>query len=788
MAHSVLIVEDDEVNFALPRQTSNDRVAHAFLKMLDRSRDRWEFRTFDDAKDRRDKSLIRKFSGRLEDHLTKLRHLNASGAGVFVTINPTDGKGVSSENVTEVRAIFADTDGAELEPLLALKPHIVVESSPGKFHTYWLVADCARSQFKLVQQAIARRFGTDRSVNDLARVMRLPGFMHRKATPFEIAFNPQSMDPKRVPYTIGEIVEGLELDLREATTDHSVKQSAGLDTFAVPAHIRDADLGSNTSRDPPEESRENVARAITMLRSIDPDIDYLEWRQVVWSVLSTRWKCAEFLVRNWSKRGTKFTAAGFAAIVRDFDPAGGTGYGTLVHIARQHGYVDPATEVTMSAPSDDDDGTDEGVTIESFYAYMPMHNYIFVPTRDTWPASSIDARLPWVMLNGKKIAPSRWLDKHRPIEQMTWVPGEPMLLKDRLVANGGWSRQKGVTCFNAYRAPVVQHDGDAKEAGPWLDHIRNVFPEDAEHILDWFAHRVQRPGEKINHALVLGGEQGVGKDTILEPVKRAVGAWNFEEVGPQQILGRFNHFLKAVILRVSEVRDLGDVDRYGFYEHMKTIITAPPDVLRIDEKNLREYYILNCCGVVFTTNHKETGLFLPPDDRRHYVAWSELTKENFDEGYWKRLWCWYENGGFAHVAAFLGQRDLSGFDPKAPPKKTTAFWAIVSANRAPEESELADAIERLKTPQALTINDLILATSINVGGGADLNGWLSERKNRCHIPQRLGKCGYTAVRNENDKSDGQWRIAGKRQTVYALKTLSVAERVKAAQELAEKGK
>jgi hypothetical protein len=44
---------------------------------------------------------------------------------------------------------------------------------------------------------------------------------------------------------------------------------------------------------------------------------------------------------------------------------------------------------------------------------------------------------------------------------------------------------------------------------------------------------VQRPQEKINHALVLGGAQGIGKDTLLEPVKRAVGPWNFEGVSPQ---------------------------------------------------------------------------------------------------------------------------------------------------------------------------------------------------------------------------------------------------------------
>jgi hypothetical protein len=80
--------------------------------------------------------------------------------------------------------------------------------------------------------------------------------------------------------------------------------------------------------------------------------------------------------------------------------------------------------------------------------------------------------------------------------------------------------------------------GDAAKAGPWLDHVRKVFGDNAEHVINWLAHRVQRPGEKINHALVLGGAQGIGKDTLPEPLKRAVGPWNFLEVSPQHALGR----------------------------------------------------------------------------------------------------------------------------------------------------------------------------------------------------------------------------------------------------------
>jgi hypothetical protein len=128
--------------------------------------------------------------------------------------------------------------------------------------------------------------------------------------------------------------------------------------------------------------------------------------------------------------------------------------------------------------------------------------------------------------------------------------------------------------------------------------------------------------------LCWAGLQGIGKDTILEPVKHAIGPWNFSEPSPSQIMGRFNGFLKSIIIRINEARDLGETDRFKFYDHMKAYTAAPPDVLRVDEKNLREYNILNCCGVIITTNYKTNGIYLPADDRRNYVAWSELTKED----------------------------------------------------------------------------------------------------------------------------------------------------------------
>jgi hypothetical protein len=183
---------------------------------------------------------------------------------------------------------------------------------------------------------------------------------------------------------------------------------------------------------------------------------------------------------------------------------------------------------------------------------MLQHNYIFAPTGEPWPASSVNARIAPISVgvgeDGKLkfITASTWLDQNKPVEQMTWAPGEPQLIKDRLITGGGWIERPGATVFNLYRGPALAL-GDATGAGPWFDHVYRVYPTHADHIVKWLAHRAQRPQEKLNHALVLGGLQGIGKDTLLEPVKRAVGPWNFSEVSPQQVLGRFNGFLKSVI-------------------------------------------------------------------------------------------------------------------------------------------------------------------------------------------------------------------------------------------------
>ena len=152
-------------------------LAHAerFLTLLDEAAECWHFRTFPEAS-----GNGRNHDGELRRVADDLSRDNSNGRGVYVVVNEG---GHDDDSITRVRALFADWDPPKTAPMpseLPLEPHLIVESSRGKHHAYWLVDGLQVHEFKSIQQAIAAQCGSDRTVCNPSRVMRLPGFVHRK--------------------------------------------------------------------------------------------------------------------------------------------------------------------------------------------------------------------------------------------------------------------------------------------------------------------------------------------------------------------------------------------------------------------------------------------------------------------------------------------------------------------------------------------------------------------------------------------------------------------------------
>src|SRR5262249_43953547 len=190
------------------------------------------------------------------------------------------------------------------------------------------------------------------------------------------------------------------------------------------------------------------------------------------------------------------------------------------------------------------------LSFDDFVAYGPARACIYLPCKTLWPNASVDTRLPrrpmrdsngLPVTNAKgklmMIPASTWLEQNQSVETLTWAPGYPEFIRGQLAVEGGWVAKPGATTLNSYRPPVIEF-GDASKASRWVDHWRAIYPDDADHILDWLASRVQHPAVKINHALVLGGAPKIGKDTLLQPLVTAVGSWNFREITLNGLIGK----------------------------------------------------------------------------------------------------------------------------------------------------------------------------------------------------------------------------------------------------------
>jgi hypothetical protein len=119
-----------------------------------------------------------------------LEHWNQRGFGIFATVQRFQGPR-RIENLVAIQAWAVDLDGgdkaAQRRRLLSspLIPSSVVETKNG-YHAYWYAIDARADRYRAIVGRLVEYFGGDPNARDLARVLRVPGFLHQKdpADPF----------------------------------------------------------------------------------------------------------------------------------------------------------------------------------------------------------------------------------------------------------------------------------------------------------------------------------------------------------------------------------------------------------------------------------------------------------------------------------------------------------------------------------------------------------------------------------------------------------------------------
>lgn len=259
--------------------------AQEFLELLDPTTKDFCFRTFDDG-GRSNSNLVGKFNDTLQSVFPTLTVKSMHGAGVFVVVNEG---GQTAASITRIRHVFVDTDGAPLAPIVStLPPHMIVESSPGRYHVYWRVTGVAVSEFAPIQKAAITKFGTDPVVHDLPRVMRLPGFDHQKENPFRTRLIDSA--PDLGAYTLSQL----------QTAFGAV---AGVKATALPAALSATAINANLlpQRKQASASVYTLAEAEAMLRHLDPFCDRKQWRDVAFALTDAFGGSARNLFERWSR-------------------------------------------------------------------------------------------------------------------------------------------------------------------------------------------------------------------------------------------------------------------------------------------------------------------------------------------------------------------------------------------------------------------------------------------------------------------------------------------------------
>jgi hypothetical protein len=249
---------------------------------------------------------------------------------------------------------------------------------------------------------------------------------------------------------------------------------------------------------------------------------------------------------------------------------------------------------------------------------------------------------------------------------------------------------------NRWRDARPQIDASVStDISMWLDHCQELVPEQEEldHVFNVMAFKVQHPEIKVNHAVLHAGDEGSGKDTFWAPFIWAICGDHLKNRGimdNNSVNSQWGYQLESEVLIINELKEPDASTRRQLANQLKPIIAAPPEMLPINRKGLHPYMMANRLFVLAFSNDP-VPISLASQDRRWFCIWSTAPRMESNQA--KKIWDWYRSGGFQAIASWLQARDVSKFNPSAPP-----MWTEFKANLVEHGMSMAESflVEMLK--------------------------------------------------------------------------------------------
>lgn len=168
------------------------------------------WQTFCDfAKDRPD--LERKWFGQIAP--AYLEDLQKMGAGIFFCVNGSSTGGRKASEIDQFRAVFIDSDGAPFPSSWVVPPHAITMRSETRWHAYWFIdGDCQPDEWRLAQKTLALYYGSDETMVNPDRVLRVPGYFHMKDVMDPQQYRLEYLNDQLPRYKLRDMIGNFALD------------------------------------------------------------------------------------------------------------------------------------------------------------------------------------------------------------------------------------------------------------------------------------------------------------------------------------------------------------------------------------------------------------------------------------------------------------------------------------------------------------------------------------------------------------------------------------------------
>lgn len=275
------------------------------------------------------------------------------------------------------------------------------------------------------------------------------------------------------------------------------------------------------------------------------------------------------------------------------------------------------------------------------------------------------------------------------VEAMTFDPALPpryVLIRD------------GHRVLNSY--VPVHVDATPGDVSLFLNHLHKLYPNtrDFEILLAYFAALVQYKGTKFQWAPLLQGTEGNGKTFFSRAMTYCLSQRYTHNARASEIGSNFNGAFENKLLVIIEDVKISE-HREAAWETLKPMITNT--TMEIERKGVNQVTRDVCFNFIMNSNHKD-AIRKTENDRRIANFFSaqqrkfDLARDNMGPGYFKTLYDWADNGGYAAIHHYLLNYAIPDeLNPAvgctvAP--DTSSTGAALTASAGTVEQELVEAI------------------------------------------------------------------------------------------------